>query len=403
MTGRSADEAIAALYTAAVDPSQWDAALGALTRLADARAANCFVHDALTERFLEYRFIGYGPNWADGYARHYHGLDLARRVLLREPAGQMYAMHRHVTSGMVESSPYYQDFYIPEGLRYSCGGTLFDGNRRLILAVHRPVAHRPFEEQTVAELQRVLDHLPNVFHVRELAARTRDNSLMSSTALDALPRAVAIVDEGMNLQYLNAAAEALLNTSAEVRIRANRLSTSETRLAHQLAQRVKSACQMTPTVDPVPLYTANADGRPSVELHVVPLKPQLAADFGCARPLAMVLLRRPFHCAEWLRSANRPYALSRAEMAVVAALIEGLTPAEHAERSGVKISTVRSQIKTILAKTGTRRMAEVAILFAAIEAPPASDPVRRLHGTGVETSDARLEFSPAKSDRGAQG
>jgi DNA-binding CsgD family transcriptional regulator len=226
---------------------------------------------------------------------------------------------------------------------------------------------------------------------------------MSGAALDALPRAVMIVDEGMNLRYLNAAAEALLNTSAEVRIRANRLSTSETRLAHQLAQRVKSACQTTPTVNPVPLYTANVDGRPSVELHVVPLKPQLAAGFACAQPLAMVLLRRPFHCAEWPRSTNRPYALSRAEMAVVAALIEGLTPAEYAARSSVKISTVRSQIKAILAKTGTRRMAEVAILFAAIEVPPASDPVLRLHGTGVQTPGVRFELSPAKPDRGARG
>lgn len=402
MTGRSADEAIAALYTAAVDPGQWDAALGALTRLADARAANCFVHDAHTERFLEYRFAGYSPNWAQGYARHYHSLDLARRVLLRESPGRMYPMHRYVTSGMVESSPYYQDFYIPEGLRYSCGGTLFDGNRRLILAVHRPVAHRPFEEQTVAELQRVLDHLPNVFQVRELAARTRDKALMSSAALDALPRAVAIVDEGMHLHYLNAAAEALLNTSTEVRIRANRLSTSEIRLAHQLAQRVKSACQMTPTVNHVPLHTANVGGRPSIELHVVPLKPQLAADFGCERPLAMVLLRRPFHCAEWPRSAHRPYALSRAEMAVVAALIEGLTPAEHAERSGIKISTVRSQIKTILAKTGTRRMAEVAILFAAIDIPPAGDAMSRSEDCGMQTP-VGLELSPAKPGRGARG
>ena len=115
MTGRSADEAIAALYTAAVDPGQWDAALGALTHLADAQAANCFVHDALTERFLEYRYTGYSPNWADGYARHYHSLDLARRVLLREPAGQMYPMHRYVTSGMVESSEYYQTSISPRG------------------------------------------------------------------------------------------------------------------------------------------------------------------------------------------------------------------------------------------------------------------------------------------------
>ena len=47
-------------------------------RVADARAANCFVHDVLTGNFLEYRFTKYGPNWAQAYAGHYHSLDRAR-------------------------------------------------------------------------------------------------------------------------------------------------------------------------------------------------------------------------------------------------------------------------------------------------------------------------------------
>jgi DNA-binding CsgD family transcriptional regulator len=375
---RSADDTIAALYAAAVDPGQWDNALGALMRLADAQAANCFVHDGLTDQFLEYRFAGYSPNWATDYARHYHRSDLARAVLLREPAGRMYPMHRYVTDAMVERSEYYQDFYIPEGLRYSCGGTLFEGGRRLILASHRPVGHRPYDEQTVAELQRVLRHLPGIFRVRELAAGAGGQVRMSSAALDALPRAVMIVDDRMTIRYLNAAADGLLRMSLEVRVRAGCLGAVDPKLAQQLTQRVKGACRTTPATEPVPLYAVDANGRPSVEIHVVPLKPQAAAAVSAAAPMAMVLLRRPFHRVDWSRSVHRPYALSRAEMTVVAALLEGLTPAECAGRNGVKISTVRSQIKAILAKTGTRRVTELAALFAAVDVPDAVSSMSRL-------------------------
>jgi PAS domain-containing protein len=250
----TADKVIAALYTAAVDPTQWGVALGALTSLADARAANCFVHDATTNDFLEYRFAGYGPNWARDYASHYHRLDLARGVLLARAAGAMYPMHRYVPDTAVERSEYYQDFYIREGLRYSCGGTLLDGNRRLILAVHRPVGHQPYGDATVGELQRVLNHLPGVFRVRDITAQTGNSSLITTAALDALPRAVLIVDCGLDIQYLNGAARSLLRSSTEVNVRANRLTLSEQRIAQQLTHQVQFACLKSSTLETAPLY-----------------------------------------------------------------------------------------------------------------------------------------------------
>ncbi|UQN56153.1 hypothetical protein L0Y88_27960 [Burkholderia multivorans] len=50
-------------------------------------------------------------------------------------------------------------------------------------------------------------------------------------------------------------------------------------------------------------------------------------------------------------------------MAVATGIAGGLTPAEYAQRNGVRISTVRSQIKSIFAKTGVRRIADLVALF----------------------------------------
>lgn len=360
----SADESIAALYTAAVDPEQWDVALKALMALADARAANCFVHDARTGTFLEYRFAGYGSGWADAYASHYHDLDLARGVLMREPAGRMYPMHRFLPDRVIARSEYYQDFYIREGLRYSCGGMRLDGNRRLILAVHRPVDHRPYDTHTTRELQRVLDHLPNVFRIRQAAAPASSRAPLMAAALDALPRAVIVVDDTLHLRYLNAAAIALLESSTELRAQADRLVPWAPQVAAQLAQRVRDACSPQPSVDPLPLYALDREQRPTLELHVVPLKPQLTAPLDRdTRPLAMLLLRRPFQRLARPDADRRPFSLTRAEMAVATGIAGGLTPAEYAACNRVQISTVRSQIKAVFAKTGVRRIADLVALF----------------------------------------
>lgn len=359
-----ADESIAALYTAAVDPKQWDTALNALTRLGDARAANCFVHDIHTGAFLEYRYTGYGANWATGYAEHYHAFDLARQVLMSEPSGRMYAMHRFLSHRTIARSEYYQEFYIPEGLRYSCGGTQLDGDRRLILAVHRPVGHRPYDDLTIRELQRVLEHLPNVLRVRQTAAQVQGGAAMTSAALDALPHAVMIVACDMRVRYMNSAAISLLANSTEIDVRADRLVASSAQIAPQLAQKVRKAGTPGQTSDPLPVYAFDADGRPTLEIRVAPLPAQLTSEFDLqTQPLVIVLPKQRFTSIVRSHADQRPFSLSRAEMSVANALASGSTPSEYADRAGVRISTVRSQIKAILAKTGARRIADIVVLF----------------------------------------
>ena len=65
--------------------------------------------------------------------------------------------------------------------------------------------------------------------------------------------------------------------------------------------------------------------------------------------------RRPLQ-AEQLRLA---FGLTAAEAGVLAALAEGLTPAEHAARQGVAISTVRTQIAVLMAKMGCSRQVDL--------------------------------------------
>jgi DNA-binding CsgD family transcriptional regulator len=61
--------------------------------------------------------------------------------------------------------------------------------------------------------------------------------------------------------------------------------------------------------------------------------------------------------ASQLRQA---FDLSAAEATVAESLLEGLSPNEYAQKSGVSIATVRTQLRAIYEKTGTRSQAEAA-------------------------------------------
>jgi len=58
-------------------------------------------------------------------------------------------------------------------------------------------------------------------------------------------------------------------------------------------------------------------------------------------------------------TAARLYGLSMAEKRLLALLVEGETPAAAADRLALSVHTVRTQLKTILGKTGTSRQSEL--------------------------------------------
>ncbi len=104
-------------------------------------------------------------------------------------------------------------------------------------------------------------------------------------------------------------------------------------------------------------------GQPLV-LIVRPLRtcaPDCAA--ACGRALVVI------HELDWrpLESASlvqRTFDLTPAETEVTTCLMEGRSLQEIAGQRGVRLSTIRSQIKSILSKTGVNRQIDLVRLIA---------------------------------------
>lgn len=62
----------------------------------------------------------------DRYNVHYGALD-PRRQLAANRAGTVIACHHHFDKRFVSGSEFYQDFFLPIGLRYSMGASLHQG------------------------------------------------------------------------------------------------------------------------------------------------------------------------------------------------------------------------------------------------------------------------------------
>jgi DNA-binding CsgD family transcriptional regulator len=109
-------------------------------------------------------------------------------------------------------------------------------------------------------------------------------------------------------------------------------------------------------------------------LTVAPLGVELAV---YERPLAMLLVADPDGRTPSERDLAEFFGLSPAENRLTGALLAGKTMREAATDFGVRITTLRTQLSSILRKVGVNRQAELIRVLSNIPVGPASPPEGR--------------------------
>ena len=104
------------------------------------------------------------------------------------------------------------------------------------------------------------------------------------------------------------------------------------------------------------LLVARREGRPSYVLAVAPLSGDKTSH---DRSLAIVLVVNPEWRVPSAESVTRTFGLSPAEARLAIALMQGRRMNDIARSFGVEITTVRTQLSSILKKVGVERQADL--------------------------------------------
>lgn len=188
----------------------------------------------------------------------------------------------------------------------------------------------------------------------------RDQEL-GTVILDHLGMPILLVTCDSSVQYANAAARALIDGDGLVKAVNSILSTSHANDAERLKAAIADTC-VNGTGRVVVLGGERAP-QPVVAL-ILPFHSAAQGD----RSRALVLLRSGKGMSEILvNSLRRLFRLSPAEASIAVALGTGMDLNELASQRHVKLNTLRSQVASIMAKTGTRRQAQLVALVARID------------------------------------
>jgi DNA-binding CsgD family transcriptional regulator len=117
-----------------------------------------------------------------------------------------------------------------------------------------------------------------------------------------------------------------------------------------------------------PIAVGGRSGNPPVILHLLPLRGTMLDAHSSAATLLVTVKAEPRPTPS-PHILQRLFGLSPAEARVAFGIAKCQTVGAIAESSGVSRETVRSQLKTVLAKTGTRRQLDLAVLLAGLQLP----------------------------------
>jgi hypothetical protein len=277
------------------------------------------------------------------------------------------------------SSEYYQDFARHHQRRHLLAG-LIGVTEVMPFGLFRADDAEPFDEAERRSLQTLLPHLQRAMELRARLGQESRASWATRAALDALPVGVAIVDAGLRIHYMNGASQTdLAHPDAGLRaLRSGPYAGSGVYLAAPAKDEAAALRRLVASATSGDaggsMRIVNRD-MSSRAVLVSPAPQGLSADRaqepegGLAGGLAMVVIRDLGRIVspspEMLCEV---FGLSRAEADVAAALAGGASAEDVAQQRNVSLTTVRSQIRSILGKSGSENLRDFERSMASLAA-----------------------------------
>lgn len=360
---------IGLIYEAAVDPARWPAFLDRYAGAMQAEGTGIWLQDLDTD---EARFnapdrsfvanVRFDPDWLASYVAHYAATNVwtANEQKLKE--GTAYTSPMLCPERQLLRSEFYHDWLKPQGLRYGIGGAVVRrDNLAVLITSLRSKRASPYTDADLRLCRIVMTHLKRASGVHMRLAEVRGRGDGAMQALDLLSTGVWLVGPDGAVLFANKVAAELIGGHRGIWIdQSGRLRASNPGEDSRLQTEIRQAAltgQGRGLHAGGALRIARRDGS-WLNIVVSPLPCESDTLTGNAAAAVFVSdpARTPCLPADIL---IRLYGLTPAEARLALALAGGSSPKQYSVSAGVSEQTARTHLKRVLAKTGTRRQAEL--------------------------------------------
>lgn len=358
---------IDAIYGVAEEPQGWTMFLERLTRTLDGKVSGLIVQDPSSMYGNTEWLWGVDPALHDLYSHYAPQNVFLGRALPRLSAGMVLTDEQVISKREVKKTEYFNEFLTRVGALPHFGACVVRTDSCIaLLTVGRDINGKDFGATETALVGRLLPHLQRAVSIRQRMESLVLTREATSAGLDRLSVGLALLDSSGNVSFANAEARSICESNDGLTLSRDRLVASHSTDGPALRALIAAACT-TGNRTGISPGGALAIRRPSRKrpfaLLVSPLR---LGSFALtpSRPAAIAFISDPERGVDADDEVLRQlYGLTPAEASLAASLAAGLSLEEAAERRGITIGTARMHLKSVFAKTGVRRQAELVSLL----------------------------------------
>lgn len=358
---RKLESAARGLGEAVLDPSAWPQLMDDISEAAGGSGAVLLQSDVRTPDVPHTESLDalIRTYFADGW--HLRDVRAARCVPLLLNGSRVVIDEDIFTRAEMRRLPMYNEGILPHGFQWFAAVGFFAGPALWGLSIQRKVEEEPFTRSEAQLLATLSDRLSEVATLSTAVGRI---ALSSATqALDRIGQPAVAINCCGNVVEANRASESTFGTHLYVNA-CGRLCAHDA-CADAALQTLFDRLRVAPDSEPItnePIVVHRGKKAPVI-IRALSIPEAARGPFrgACALLTFSSLGPKPGPDPKLLGDA---FGLTRAEAAVATFVVQGKSLAAIADERGIARVTVRNQLRTVLAKTGTHRQSELVALLS---------------------------------------
>lgn len=367
---RSLDRLTRQVYSAGLDGSKWSEFLSSLSDAVGYAALALHTHDYRRDRNVSLLMHNYDPQFRESYRIYYHRRNPWNKQVARAPVGHAIASPLLLAPEKLRPTEFYNDWIRPQDdIGTGAGITIYRDDQRFL----RLSANTRFKDgdATVDALVLLMNglapHLRASFEVAQVLGRNRTGPHYKQ-AIEMAEGAVAVLDQSGRICVHNASWEALMRDGRYLRLQSGgRVEMFDANVDKAVGRFLAGTRNgEIPVPDSMPLRSEEG---PTATLSISTFlgagttRADSFALFPDAEPAVIVVVTLPRR-KETLSVAAfcQRHGLTGAESALLTHLLSGRSLSDFADSRGASLNTARTQMQSLLSKTGTGRQAELVAL-----------------------------------------
>jgi DNA-binding CsgD family transcriptional regulator len=353
---------LARIYNAPLAPDAWRSVLVSLSELAGSDGAALILQQQQTLQVISAEIVGIAQDLTKDYLEYYAELDPYLPEIYQHATDTWVSLGEFKLRKDLRQSEWYNDFICKHGVAEIEGICLTETpSLRAVLGLHYTVQRQPTPSKALRGLIK-----PLVQAVRlDLELRTRKwQASLGLSTLSRLSIGLILINDLRRVVEMNATAESIVRRADAFAIRDGRIVLRRRFEAEKLSAFI-AAVSMKPCHEGkmFRMLVGRAGGNRPYTLTIMPDVGFLTA-FG--RAGALVLITDPDIAVPSEIGLSELFGLSPAESRVAVSLIRGQTLLQIAVNTGVQITTLRTQIRSILKKVGVHRQTDLVATLSTI-------------------------------------